>query len=376
MPTFARRVQDRRDRRYGARRLPATAVPDAPTIGTATAGAASASVAWTAPTNNGGSAITGYTVTSSPGGFTAAGAAGDTSATVTGLTNGTAYTFTVVATNAVGNSVASAASNSATPLDVPGAPTIGTAVAGAASASVAWTAPASTGGSAITGYTATSSPGGFTATSASSPVTVTGLADGTTYTFTVTAQNAQGSSAASAASNSVTPPLPTNLLTKSNLLSNAAWGKSGSPNPAPVCTTPSADVTDPFSGSAANKIAFNASGGANQNNALYHAVATGAGAHTLSIWLRTLSGTATTYIFLQDGTNLKAATTCAVTSTWQRFTVTATLAAQTNYPQVGVDQTTAGGFGAAMSAQPAQTIYAYGAQLETGSSANTYVNNP
>jgi uncharacterized protein (TIGR02145 family) len=92
-----------------------TAVPGAPTAVVATAGNASASVVFVAPTNNGGSAITSYTVTSSPGGITATGGATSTSINVTGLTNGTSYTFTVVATNAVGNSVASAASTAVTP---------------------------------------------------------------------------------------------------------------------------------------------------------------------------------------------------------------------------------------------------------------------
>ena len=88
-----------------------------------------------------------------------------------------------------------------------GAPTIGTATAGALSASVAFTAPAYTG-SGITGYTATSSPGGITGTGASSPITVSGLTAGTAYTFTVTATTAAGQGPASAASNSVTPTLP------------------------------------------------------------------------------------------------------------------------------------------------------------------------
>jgi uncharacterized protein (TIGR02145 family) len=92
-----------------------TTVPGAPTSVVATPGNASASVAFTAtaPTNNGGSAITGYTVTSSPGGITATNATSPIN--VTGLINGTAYTFTVVATNAVGNSVASTASTAVTP---------------------------------------------------------------------------------------------------------------------------------------------------------------------------------------------------------------------------------------------------------------------
>ena len=179
-----------------------------PTGVVATAGVASASVAFVAPTSNGGSAITGYTVTSSPGSFTAMGTSSPIN--VTGLTNGTAYTFTVVATNAVGNSVASAASTAVTPtaaVTVPGAPTSVVATAGNASATVAFVAPTSNGGSVITGYTVTSSGGSavITATGTSSPINVTGLTNGTAYTFTVVATNAVGNSVASAASAAVTP---------------------------------------------------------------------------------------------------------------------------------------------------------------------------
>ncbi|WP_239000475.1 putative Ig domain-containing protein [Shewanella sp. LZH-2] len=265
-------------------------VPDAPTIGTATAGDGQVSVAFSAPGNNGGSAITGYTVTSNPGGFTNTGASSPI--LITGLTNGTAYTFTVTATNGIGTGTASAASNSATPkadqtitfaqpsnynfgttpnlsatsdsgltvtfsssttgvctvsgvaltfvsagtctIDadqagnsatnaattvtqsftvnavVPDAPTIGTATAGDAEATVTFTAPASTGGASILagGYTVTASPGGATGTGSGSPVTVTGLTNGVSYTFTVTATNSAGTGAASAASNSITPASP------------------------------------------------------------------------------------------------------------------------------------------------------------------------
>ena len=91
----------------------------------------------------------------------------------------------------------------------PNAPTIGTATAGNNTASVTFTAPTFTGRSAISSYTVTSSPGGLTGTGAGSPIVVSGLSNGTAYTFTVTATNAKGlTSVASAASNSVTPVQP------------------------------------------------------------------------------------------------------------------------------------------------------------------------
>jgi Fibronectin type III domain len=344
--------------------------PGAPTIGTAVGGNAQATVSFTAPASNGGSAITGYTVTAAPGGVTATGSASPIA--VTGLANGTSYTFTVVATNAVGNSVASAASSAVTPaiptapttaapapahaivasvlttaandiagtdffpnwnqatlytainvggvetakysnlnyegialaannnfstsanvhfdvwtpdvtslgfslispgpqqfqvnstltlgawnsVDIPlssftgvdttnvfqlsftgmtpnaggtifiqniyfwgpgvvaptapGAPTNATATAGNTQATVSFTAPASNGGSPITGYTVTSTPAGGVDSNAGAMAlthTVTGLTNGTSYTFTVVATNVVGNSVASAASNPVTPAL-------------------------------------------------------------------------------------------------------------------------------------------------------------------------
>ena len=90
--------------------------PDAPTIGTAVAGNAQATVSFTAPSSDGGSAITSYVATSSPGAITGTlSQAGSGDIIVSGLTSGIAYTFTVTATNDIGTSLASAASNSITP---------------------------------------------------------------------------------------------------------------------------------------------------------------------------------------------------------------------------------------------------------------------
>jgi RHS repeat-associated protein len=96
------------------RRLPAATAPTAPTGLAVTAGADSAALTWTPPSSTGGAALTGYKVTASPGGRSASVGPYATSATVAGLTSGTAYTFTVTASNSAG-SKASAATTAVTP---------------------------------------------------------------------------------------------------------------------------------------------------------------------------------------------------------------------------------------------------------------------
>jgi Domain of unknown function (DUF1929)/Fibronectin type III domain/Glyoxal oxidase N-terminus len=199
----------------------APTAPAAPTGVSATATAGSATVTWTAP-SPGTSPITSYTITPYIGTVaqtptTITGSPPATSTTITGLTNGTTYTFTVTATNAVGPGPASAASNPVTPSapTAPAAPSAVTATPGNASATVSWTAPAADGSPItsykITPYIGTTAQPASTITG-SPPVTsttITGLTNGTTYTFTVTATNAVGPGPASAASNAVSPTATT-----------------------------------------------------------------------------------------------------------------------------------------------------------------------
>ena len=180
-------------------------VPSAPTNVVAVAGDASARVSWTPGWSFAG--FPSYMVTAHPGGRTASGIS--PTATVTGLTNGIAYTFTVTASDGYGTSTASDPSAAVTPqpaVTASDAPTGVVATARDAEAVVSWTAPVSDGGSPVTGYTVTATPGGKTATTTgATSATVTGLTNGTAYTFTVTASNAAGTSAPSAASPAVTP---------------------------------------------------------------------------------------------------------------------------------------------------------------------------
>jgi hypothetical protein len=176
--------------------------PCAPTIGSATVTANTASITFTPSANTNGATVTNYTVTSNTG---IANTGSSSPVSVTGLTKNTPYTFTVVTNSTLGSSACSSASNSIVAQGVPNAPTIGTATVCATTASVAFTAPACNGGSAITSYTATSCPGSITGTGASSPVSVSGLSSGTSYTFKVKATNAIGTGPCSSASNSVIP---------------------------------------------------------------------------------------------------------------------------------------------------------------------------
>jgi N-acetylneuraminic acid mutarotase len=185
------------------------AIPSgAPSFSSITGGKGQATVSIVPPLNNGGSVITGYTVVSNPpGGSDAQASTTALTRTITGLTNGTSYTFSVTATTAVGSGLSSSASGSVTPADVPGAPVIGSVLPGNGTVQVNFTVPVNDGGATIDSYTVTSNPGGISASWTSSPITVPGLTNGTDYTFVVTASNRAGTGAPSSNSLTVTPLL-------------------------------------------------------------------------------------------------------------------------------------------------------------------------
>jgi hypothetical protein len=190
-----------------------TSVPDAPTGVAGTSGDSQVTVSWSAPTYGGTSSITGYTVTSTPSVAAPSGCVNtlSTSCVFTGLTNGTAYTFTVIAINSVGNSVPSSASASVTPYAAPGAPTALVLTSANNSVSLSWTAPTSNGGNAITDYMIEyQSKGDSTWTafshtaSTATTISVTSLTAGKIYNFRVSAVNSAGAGTASSIKSTMT----------------------------------------------------------------------------------------------------------------------------------------------------------------------------
>lgn len=159
-----------------------------------------------------------------------------TSCTVTGLTNGTAYTFQVSATNASGTSAFSLASAAVIPIGIPSAPQSPVATSSDSAAAVSWLAPADNGGSAITSYVVTSTPQSAGCSSATMSCTVAGLTNGTPYTFFVAAINAAGTGPTSATPAvtpvaPVVPPVPSPIVPTPSATAQA-------PTPTPSTSTP------------------------------------------------------------------------------------------------------------------------------------------
>ncbi len=193
------------------------AAPGTPSGVSASGGSGQASLSWTAP-GNGGSPISGYSVTPYLGGHPQTPVAepgGSSGATLTGLSNGGAYMFTVSASNAMGAGPTSGFSNVVTPAGAPGVPGSVAAVAGNGQISASW-APAAGNGASVSGYTVDAYAGGnlvgsvTVAGTASTAQLTQGIVNGTAYTVTVAASNAVGTGAPSPATPAVTAaPGPT-----------------------------------------------------------------------------------------------------------------------------------------------------------------------
>jgi len=168
-------------------------VPSAPLALASADGNGQVTLTWTAPASDGGSSIDYYIVYRD--GVDVGHSAG-TSTTVTGLTNGQQYSFTVAAHNSMGTGPSSTAvmATAGTDITVPGAPTGLTISAGDGKVTLSWTAPADNGGEDIDYYIVYQN-GVDVAHPTSTSVVITGLTNGQSYRFMVAAHNAAGTSA-------------------------------------------------------------------------------------------------------------------------------------------------------------------------------------
>jgi ELWxxDGT repeat protein len=205
------------------RELFAASLADAlgtPTAVSATASNGAATVTWTAPASDGGSPVTDYLLErSSDGGATwqsvADGVSTATTANVPGLVNGTTYRFRVAAVNGAGTGAWSDPSAAVTPMGLPGAVTGLSATPSDGRVGLAWAPPASDGGRPVSDYVVESSlDGGKTwkvladGTSPTATATMTGLVNGTSYLFRVSAVTEVGTGPASAPSAPAIPAKP------------------------------------------------------------------------------------------------------------------------------------------------------------------------
>ncbi len=154
----------------------------------------------------------------------------------------------------------------------------------------------------------------------------------------------------------------TNVSLQSNALATSPWAIAGTA----TVTNNTGDVLDPAGGSTATKIVLPGSGTQCPFQSLAVAATT---QYTISVWLRTLSGTATVFLNMETGGTAPWVQTCNVTSTWQRFQVTATSVGTSYAVEVGYNTAIAGQLN-----QGAATIYAWGCQVEALPFASSNIN--
>jgi len=218
-----------------SRTLTIISAPIAPTISSITAGNTELTVNFSAPADLGGSAISDYEYSTNGGRIWISSGTTTSPITITGLTNGFPYLIKLRAINTTGTGTASSTTSGTPVATVPSAPTITSITPGTGQLSIAFTAPTSSGTSAINDYEYSTNNGSTWTSSGSiiSPITITGLANATTYQVKLRAKNTSGSGNSSAATSATT---------------NAAAGGGGStstPTSTPTSSTKTKATNSP-----------------------------------------------------------------------------------------------------------------------------------
>ena len=188
------------------------AAPPSPTSVAVTPESEEITISWTAPVIQPSDTIVSYTVSGSPSGTCTT---ANTSCTITGLTNGVEYSYTVMANYDTGLSSQPTSLISAKPGDAPSSPLNLQVALQGTEAQLSWASPNDDGGVAITSYTVTSNPGSLTCITSTTSCSIFGLTVGQSYTFTAIATNPVGDSAPSEPTSAVIvsaapPSSPTN----------------------------------------------------------------------------------------------------------------------------------------------------------------------
>ena len=252
-------------------------IPGAPTAVSAVAGVGQVTLTWSAPTNAGGLPLSDYRI-SATGVDEITVANNLTTRVVTGLTAGSEYTFLIKARNTLGKSL-SASFSAVTVPNTPGVPTSVTTSVTGTSVSANWVAPASNGGSAITGYKAyliNAAGSDVTSTTPSTTSTeFTTVAPGT-YTVKVIATNLVGDSARSVASSSAT------VAAASSKLANDPVISPGTIPDLVIDGTVDVSTTTPSTGSVTVTVTGNPSGACTYDSSTKKITAIAAGTCTIS----------------------------------------------------------------------------------------------
>ena len=341
-----------------AKTVTANSIPSAPTAVSIVAGKGQVTLTWTAPTSNGGPELGLYKITAT-GGISKTATATELTKVIDGLTAGGDYTFTIKATNSIGDSAGATFAATQIP-SVPGVPTSVTAKASGTKITVAWKAPVVDGNSTITGYTVYLIKDNADALSKDSTVTTTEFSDvpSGVYTAKVVATNLIGSSDRSTVS-----PESAEVKAASSLKANDPTLDQSSVNEVRIDSTLTISSTAPSGGTVSYDVT------ANPSNACTGVTSSGSITITgVAVGTCTVTATSTTLGEYDAGSNQK---TVNITKKLQTITFPAVSSPQQLPGPVSVSATASSGLTVTFTASPSSVCTAGGTNGATISLVST-----